>query len=270
MRGPLYEYILASTALALILALPGAATTQETDKRATTLAPPPAAAGAAPTATSPAAITSEAPPAPAAVPERAAAPDPLASLDPADRAVAEKIRDLLAAKADKIFSSKKERAAVEAFYQNRNLAPLWLDKGVENARAKSAIARLKMADSDGLDPSDYRTPSFGGSDSSDALAEAELKLTEAVLTYARHVQAGRFPYSRISRNMELLQAPPDPEDVLNKVAGAADTAKTLDEFSPPHVQYKRLKAMLAELRAKSSAASKPAAARNEAPVAAGN
>ena len=46
------------------------------------------------------------------------------------------IRELFAAKADKIFASKKERAAAEAFYQNRNLAPLWLDQGVENARAK--------------------------------------------------------------------------------------------------------------------------------------
>ena len=27
----------------------------------------------------------------------------------------------------------------------------------------------------------------------DALAEADLKLTQTVLTYARHVQAGRFP-----------------------------------------------------------------------------
>ena len=36
----------------------------------------------------------------------------MAALDPADRAVAEKIRDLLAAKTDKIFAGKKERAAV--------------------------------------------------------------------------------------------------------------------------------------------------------------
>ena len=41
--------------------------------------------------------------------------DPLASLDPADRAVAEKIRDLLAAKSDAIFASKSERKAVESF-----------------------------------------------------------------------------------------------------------------------------------------------------------
>ena len=82
----------------------------------------------------------------------------MAALDPADRAVAERIRDLLAAKNDKIFTGKKERAAVEAFYQNRNLAPLWLDKGVVNARAKAVIARLKGADADGLEARDYRIP----------------------------------------------------------------------------------------------------------------
>ena len=67
----------------------------------------------------------------------------MAALDPADRPIAEKMRDLLAGKTDKIFASKKERTAVDAFYQNRNFAPLWLDKGVENARAKAVIARMQ-------------------------------------------------------------------------------------------------------------------------------
>ena len=93
----------------------------------------------------------------------AAAPDPLAALDPADRPIAEKMRDLLAAKIDRIFASKKERAAVEAFYQNRNLAPLWLDKGVENARAKAVDRAPQGADADGLEASDYRIPNFAGS-----------------------------------------------------------------------------------------------------------
>ena len=66
--------------------------------------------------------------------EQSVVPDPLASLDPADRAMAEKIRDLLAAKSDAIFAGKSERKAVESFYQNRTFAPLWLDGGVANAR----------------------------------------------------------------------------------------------------------------------------------------
>ena len=189
--------------------------------------------------------------------EQAAAPDPLASLDPADRAVAENIRDLLATKPDSSFASKKERAAIEAFYQNRNLAPLWLDKGVENARAKAVIARLKNADADGLEPSEYKTPNFAGLEA-DALAEAELRLTRTVLTYARHVQAGRFPYTRVSRNIELPQAAPEPANVLSSIADAADAGKALDLFSPQNEPYRKLKAMLAELRGK------PGAAKNEA------
>jgi L,D-transpeptidase YcbB len=316
MSGPRYDRILASTALALILAAPlgaaavaqeaGAATTAESagQRAAATYAnaaldaaitaqpknespeAAPELAGAssvvvspapapAPGETSvvpkdvaaPAAAPSEAPAAAkdAAAPatpanstiatEQTVAPDPMASLDPADRAVAEKIRDLLAAKTDKIFVSKKERAAVETFYQARNLAPLWLEKGVENARAKAVVARLKGADADGLEVNDYKTPNFAGM-SPDALAEADLKLTQTVLTYARHVQAGRFPYTRVSNNMELVQAPPDAAEVLAKIADAADAGKALDDFSPPHEAYKKLKAMLAEMRGKTGGTGK--------------
>ena len=183
--------------------------------------------------------------------------DPLASLDPADRAVAEKIRDLLAAKSDAIFPSKSERMAVESFYQNRTLAPLWLERGVANARATAVIARLKDADADGLDVSDYRTPNFAGLGPG-ALAEADLKLTQTVLTFARHLQAGRFPYKRVSQNnIQLPQAPPEPAAILAKIVSAADAGKALDEFSPPHEAYQKLKVKLAEMRAK------PAGARAE-------
>jgi murein L,D-transpeptidase YcbB/YkuD len=106
---------------------------------------------------------------------------------------------------------------------------------------------LKNADADGLEVGDYKTPNFAGL-GSDALAEADLKLTQTVLTYARHVQAGRFPYTRVSRNIELPQAAPEPADVLNAMAATQGADKALDAFSPPHKEYQKLKAMLAELR----------------------
>ena len=304
MSGPRLERILASTALALILAasIGASAMAQEAGAPSAIAATPSqaaaaagaaaarqaaaepapsataatpseaaAAAGAAAVArreaaavpsTAPAATSETATPpndaavpapttSPAAASDQAAAPDPLAALDPADRAVAEKIRDLLAAKTDTIFANKRERAAVEAFYQARHLAPLWLDKGVQNARAQAVIARLKDADADGLDVNDYKTPTFAGL-STDALAEAELKLTHAVLTYARHVQSGRFPYTRVSNNIELPQEPPDLANILAKIANAANAGTALDDFSPPHEGYKKLKAMLAQMRGKAA------------------
>ena len=270
--------ILASTALALVLAAPlgymakghlaamAATTAEPAAAQFAPVAPATVAPAVIAPASEPAAIPASAPatatePAPSAQPaaateqtaiEPVVAPDPLAALDPADRAVAEKIRDLLATRGDKLFTAKKEREAVEAFYQNRNLAPLWLDKGIANARAEAVIARMKNADADGLEPADYKAPSFAGL-APDALAEAELRLTRAVLTYARHVQAGRFPYTRVSKNIELPQAAPEPADVLSSVADAADAGKALDVYSPQNQHYRKLKAALADLRGKPGA-----------------
>jgi L,D-transpeptidase YcbB len=252
MRGPRYERILAGTALALLLALAPSAYAQPDKLEAAVpmpeqaTLPPPTAADVTgntsnTTTSNPVAAPSEiaTPPAPP--------PDPLASLDPADRPIAEKMRDLLNAKVDRIFPNRKERAVVETFYQNRNLAPLWFEHGVVSARTKAVIERLRVADADGLDLKDYKLPSFDAA-GPDALAEAELKFTVTVLTFARHLQAGRFPQSRVGKDIEMPQQPPDPAVVLTTIADASDVAKTLDDFSPPHEGYRKLKAKLAELR----------------------
>jgi murein L,D-transpeptidase YcbB/YkuD len=196
----------------------------------------------------------------------AAPPDPFAALDPADRPIAAQMRDLLAAKSDKIFESKKEHAAVEAFYQNRTMAPLWLDKGIVNARAKAMMARMQAADADGLDPNDYKIPDFTAT-SPEALAQAELKMTAAAIVFTRHLQAGRFPWARISyANIELPQEPPDPAATLTRIADSNDLAKTIDEFAPPHEQYRALKAKLAELRGKSGEEEKAEARIPDGPM----
>jgi L,D-transpeptidase YcbB len=278
MHGLRYEGILAGTAIALVFAAatsadaasikgtsshkpatvatstptappetPTAPTTTSSDASGGPTGATPAQSEPAPTAAAPAAA------APAAAAETVA-PDPFAALDPADRPIAEKIRDLLAAKTDKIFANKRQHGGVETFYQNRGFAPLWLEKGIESERAKQAVARLRAADADGLELSDYKIADFAAS-GADALAEAELKFTETVLTYARHVQAGRFSYAIVSKNIELPQQPPEPAEVLAKLADSKDVRKTLDEFSPPQKGYQALKAKLAELRGKAGGGS---------------
>jgi L,D-transpeptidase YcbB len=252
MRGPRYDRILAGTALALVLALAPSAYAQPDRLEANMpqleqgILPPPTAADVTGAAGDTATTKPEAAPSEIATPP-APPPDPLASLDPADRPIAEKMRDLLTAKVDRIFANRKERGVVETFYQNRNLAPLWFEQGVVSARAKAVIERLRVADADGLDLKDYKIPSFDAGNP-DALAEAELRFTVAVLTFARHLQAGRFPQSRVGKDIEMPQQPPDPAVVLTTIADAGNVAKALDEFSPPHEGYRKLKAKLAELR----------------------
>jgi len=258
MSGRCYDCILSSTALALILVAPLGAGAQDAGKQNGKIAatfserysPKQAPVPASPATAMPAVSgqPASAVNAPVAADQPAPPSDPLASLDPADRPIAEKIRDLLAAKGEKLFVNQNEREAVETFYQSRNLLPLWLDKGIENARAKAVTARLRNADADGLDPADYRTPAFAEL-APDALAEAELALTRSVLTYARHVQAGRFPYRLVRQdNIGLPQAAPDPAHVLASVMEAGDAGKALDQFSPQNEPYQKLKAALAQLR----------------------
>ena len=262
MSGRRYDRILSSTALALILVAPLGAGAQDASKQNGKIAatfserysPEQTPAPASPPTTTPTVSgqPASAVNAPVATDQLAPPSGPLASLDPADRPIAEMIRDLLAAKGEKFFVNKNEREAVETFYQSRNLLPLWLDKGIENARGKAVIARLKNADADGLDPADYKTPTFAGL-APDALAEAELTLTQTVLTYARHAQAGRFPYRLVREdNIGLPQAPPNPAQVLASVAEAGDAGKALDQFSPQNEPYQKLKAALAGLRGRTA------------------
>src|SRR6185295_14745060 len=132
----------ASAALVFILAAPVSALGQQTEpSQAGLRAPSKAGDASAGDASAGDALTS--PPAsatqaatPAIAPEESRAPDRLTALDPADRAITERIRDLLDTKPNRIFADEKAHAAVQAFYQKRNLAPLWLDNGLENARSK--------------------------------------------------------------------------------------------------------------------------------------
>jgi L,D-transpeptidase YcbB len=246
------DQILAGAAVAFVLTAPISALGQQTDPPNAGLTDQSSKTGdAAPGApvTAPPASAAQAA-APGVVPAQDRPADPLASLDPADRAVAERVHDLLAMKPNRIFTDEKVQAAVEAFYQKRGLAPLWLDKGVENARSKAVVARLRNADADGLDHTDYKTPSFAGL-SPDALAEAELNLTQTVLTYARHLQAGRMPSHLVREDdIALPQRAPDPTVVLATVAEGNDAGLALDQFSPPYENYQKLKVALAQLRGK--------------------
>jgi murein L,D-transpeptidase YcbB/YkuD len=223
-----------------------------------------ASASAAPAAMQPPATTAPAETSPAATataPAAAApaqpavdqaqdqsAPKAVAPVAAADQPVADKLQELIATKAQRFFDRKAERAAAEAFYKERNYAPLWSASGVATDKAKAAIARLKAAETDGLSPDDYPTPDFAAATSPDALAEADLKLTEAVLDYARHAQGGRLHPSRVSADIAYPDHNPDPAEVLANLATAPDVAATLDSYNPPHKGYKALKAKLAELR----------------------
>ena len=114
-------------------------------------------------------------PAASAKPEPSTMPmvDTAAAPQDLDAPVAEKLRES-AGKLDRIFSRRNERTAVEAFYKDRNFAPLWVSGGKLSAAGKAASEYLARVDRDGLDPTDYPVPDFKSGDPA-SLADAELR-----------------------------------------------------------------------------------------------
>ena len=261
MRSARFDYLLAGTAVALTLSLTSycsstfAATEAELSAAVPMPAiadlPPPTAGDVAPSAKSIAQPASQAAkPAgevtasvPASVGAKATA------LAAADTAIVEKLRDqLTAGKFDRILGGKKDRGAVEGFYVGRDFAPLWITDGAMNVRAKAAVDYLTSVEADGLDPADYPIPEFRAGAEPEALAEAEIRLTDSVLTFARHAMGGRVHYSRVAGDIIYDLARPDPANVLSRIANAKDARTALDSLNPPQPQYQALKAKLAELR----------------------
>ncbi|HEY1978937.1 MAG TPA: L,D-transpeptidase family protein, partial [Xanthobacteraceae bacterium] len=203
----------------------------------------PAAAEAAPASPDSTASVPTAPPAAAAPAAVAAAPAPSP-----DQPIADQLHNLASGGFDRILGSKKDRTEFDAFYSARNYAPLWITDGKANARATAAIAYLGHVDADGLDPADYPVPNFNTAATPAELADADIKLSMAVITYAHHASVGRVHWSRVSADIEYTLTAPAPGNVLTAMAGATDMAAALDAYEPHTRQYLALKAKLAELR----------------------
>ncbi len=265
MKSVRFDRLLASTALGLVLVLSShAGYAQQPEKQLHAAVGDTSQAASEPAQAAPAEAAKEAPKVePKAEPKQdAVAAAPAA---PTDSAVADKLREMIGGKLDRVVSRKAEREGVESFYKARNYAPLWLSAGAANDRAKSAIAYLAQADASGLDPSDYATPDLKSAATADAQAEAELKLTVAALTFARHAQTGRISYTRVGSDILFEPVAPEPSDVLAKLASGSDAEKVLDAYNPPQPEFKALKVKLAELRKNGGVAAKPAA-EEEKPV----
>ncbi|WP_181706607.1 L,D-transpeptidase family protein [Chthonobacter rhizosphaerae] len=227
------------------------------------LAPPapaaPDAAAAAPSATPGAvegrpltrmATTRPAPAAPEAV-----------TAEPGREPVAATIRSVL----DRLsvapdFASKRRAAALQAFYAERQDAPAWVSADRFTPAAEAVAERLRRAAEDGLDPAALAVPDLasGVEAAPGSVAERDVALSLAVVTFAEQASGGRVEPGRISKNITRKPPRVDPISALRQVATAADPAAVLDGFNPPHEAFADLKAALAAVRARGEPTERPA------------
>ena len=146
-----------------------------------------------------------------------------------------------------------EKLALLDYYSAPDRPLLWIDENGLTARAKMAISEIAKADDYGLRASDYAVPSPDGFNPMDAgatdwLADAELKISHAVLGYANDARGGRLVPQRLNKNLDPALALPEPSEVIGTIAIRSDPAAYLRSFQPDQPQFEALRQKLLELR----------------------
>ena len=186
------------------------------------------------------------------LPALAAEPDGPATLITKTEAVRIAAQNKLSPKSPT--ARKNEQAALVEYYSMPDQSLIWVDDKGLNERAKLAMVEIAKADDYGLKASDYALPkadAFNPSDpkATEWLADAEIKLSYAVLAYANDARGGRMDPQRISgENLDPTLALPNPSEVIASIAFRSDPAAYLRSFQPDQPQFEALRQKLLELR----------------------
>ena len=194
---------------------------------------------------------------PASVPAKAAAPivDPATTPAVATAVPGMSVDQAIIAEIGKVVASatgdaRRRADAVAKVYAARGNQPIWVEGEQYSDKAKAVIARLADAVADGLNPIDYALPETGlTAADAELVANADLRVSMAVATFAEQASGGRVAPRTISKDITRTPERIPADRALATVADATDVAAALDGFNPPTDGFRHLKAMLAEVRA---------------------
>ena len=188
--------------------------------------------------------------APLALPALAAEPESPDALIGRTEGIRAAIQEQLSAKFTNASEARKtEQGALVEYYSVAENRLLWVDEHGLNDRAKSVIEEIGKADEYGLRPSDYKLPKVD-EESADAksLADAEIKISFAVLGYARDARGGRITPQRVSPNLDPELVLPNPMEVIESISFRSDPAAYLRSFQPDQPQFEALRKALIAAR----------------------
>jgi murein L,D-transpeptidase YcbB/YkuD len=181
----------------------------------------------------------------------AAEPDGPAALITPTEALRISVQGLLSGKPSSGGGAAQKDALIE-YYSSPDQRLLWVDNNGLNDRAKLVMAEIGKADDYGLRAADYSLPDGAGTGSEpkprDWLADAEVKLSYAVLGYAKDARGGRIEPLRLSKNLDPTLALPNPSEVIESIAIRSDPAAYLRSFQPDQPQFEALRQKLIEIR----------------------
>jgi L,D-transpeptidase YcbB len=192
--------------------------------------------------------------APLSGPALAVEPDAPGALITPSEAIRLAVQTRLSAKFTAATDARKsEQGALVEYYSVPEQHLLWVDDKGLNDRGKAVMEEIAKADDYGLRASDYVLPkpdTFDAADpkAADWLADAEIKISFAVLGYANDARGGRIQPQRLSENLDPNLALPKPSEVIESIAIRSEPAAYLRSFQPDQPQFEALRQKLIELR----------------------
>jgi len=146
-----------------------------------------------------------------------------------------------------------EQIALAEYYSVPDRRLLWVDESGLTARGKAVSAEIAKADDYGLRSTDYRLPSLSGfnpvaPNAVEQLAAAELKISAAVIEYAKDARGGRINPQSLTKNLDPKLFLPNPAEVIGFIAIRSDPAAYLRSFQPNHPQFEALRKQLIAAR----------------------
>ena len=148
-------------------------------------------------------------------------------------------------------------AAVQAFYEDRQFAPVWVGPSGPTPAVDRLLTVLERADQDGLPPAAYHVDDLqallneiraaSGTDAG-RLADLELLSTDAFLLYGSHLLTGRVSPTELEPSWNVEGRRGDLVSVLREAARTGAVAEALQSLRPPQSEYAHLKTALQRYR----------------------
>ena len=160
------------------------------------------------------------------------------------------VREKLTLGLDKRTVHKDDAESLATFYGEHPGVALWVDQNGFTASGKLIVDEIRKGPDWGFEADDFvlpETPSAGAT--TDALADAELKISIAALRYARFARGGRLTPRKISRILDVEPPVRDPKRVFGMLVRSETPDTVLRDLHPKHEQFERLRQAYLKARA---------------------
>ena len=148
-------------------------------------------------------------------------------------------------------SLRQRLGDIDKHYADNAYAPIWAADGRANFKAGQMVEALNLADEDGLHPADYDASELVGkigATTPEALADLEIHLSTAAVSYAQHMNAGRLNPREVNRELVIYPSAVGSEAILSSLRKTTHVKAYLRLLAPHTSRYERLRRALAAYR----------------------